>query len=453
MTYQQAISHLNSFINFERLPELYHDTREKDIDDFRKLLNLLGNPHFDYPTIHIAGTKGKGSTAAMLASVLKAAGYKVGLYTSPHLISVRERIRIDGRMISKHAFASFIKRIYTTISESNVHLRSAYRTVFEHLTAVAMLHFSRQKVDIAIFEAGLGGKLDSTIVLEPVLSILTSIGLDHTTILGNTISEISADKAHIIKPNVPVVSSQQTPEAMQQIIKRSSFTSSFLSVAPGHSEFNVLERSFKSQSLKTSRKWFNESTIKLNLAGRFQLENLSSVLESIEILKKIGFSISNEAIKEGLLKVRWLGRLQYIKGKPPLILDGSHNELALNVLLNAINELNGFNRLFVVFSAIQGKPVKQMLKMILKASETIFLTQLTFPKGMSLDDMYIIAQSEGINCRKCSDLKTAINQAKNQATPNDLILITGSLYLVGEVLRYQHRLPPPPIDGRIDDRV
>ncbi|NQU06065.1 MAG: bifunctional folylpolyglutamate synthase/dihydrofolate synthase, partial [Calditrichaeota bacterium] len=168
MTYQRAIAHLNSFINFERLPEPHFDTREKDIDDFRKMLHLLGNPHHDYPVIHIAGTKGKGSTSVMLSSILAAAGYKAGLYTSPHLVSVRERIRVNGCMVSKREFAVLIQKIARSISESDVNLRTAYRTVFEHLTAAAMLHFNRQKVDIGIFEAGLGGKLDATIVLNPI---------------------------------------------------------------------------------------------------------------------------------------------------------------------------------------------------------------------------------------------------------------------------------------------
>ncbi|MCF7810748.1 bifunctional folylpolyglutamate synthase/dihydrofolate synthase [bacterium] len=453
MTYQQAISHLNSFINFERLPELNYNTRDKDIDDFRNLLDLLGNPHFDYPTIHIAGTKGKGSTAAMLASVFQAAGYKVGLYTSPHLISVRERIRINGRMVSKQEFTLYIKQISDTLTKSDVNLRTAYRTVFEHLTAAAMLHFSRKKVDVAIFEAGLGGKLDSTIVLNPILSILTPIGLDHTAILGETISEITSDKAHIIKQSTPVVSSQQTPEAKSQIVKRSKSALSSLSFAPGRDEFEVIESNYKYQLVRTSRNWLNSSAIRINLAGQFQLDNLSTVLDSIEILRKSGFNINRQAILRGLLKVRWAGRLQYIKSKPPIILDGSHNELALGVLIDAVMKLNGFKGISVIFSAIRGKPAIQMLKMLSKISETIFLVPLSFPKALPLEELFSIAQSEGITCQKCNDINAAIDQAKNRADPNNTILITGSLYLVGEVLRYLRKIPPPPIDGRIDDRL
>lgn len=449
--YKEAIAYLNSFINFERLPDNRYDTRVSDLDRFRKLLHELGNPQSRYPSIHIAGTKGKGSTAVLISSILKSAGYKVGLFTSPHLITVRERIRVNGRMVSKPDFASLISRLYNTTKAARITEKVAYRTVFEHLTGSAFLYFAHRKVDVAVVETGLGGKLDATIVLNPIISILTPIGLDHTAILGETIAEIAADKAHIIKPGTDCVSARQGGEAKVEFLKRASSVSAQLIFAPGQDEFKPISSDFRSQKFITKRGWLGREELRLNLLGNFQLDNVSTVLTALQLLRRQGFRISAQPVRAGLSRVNWQGRLQYLRGKPPLIIDGSHNTLSMEVLLDSVRDLVPNRRLKVVFSAMKGKPVEEMLRMLSGYAEKLYLAPLAFPKGMSVDEMK--TEADGIECQTCASIPSALELAKREAAEEDIVLATGSLYLVGEVLRHMRGLPPPPADGRIDDRV
>jgi len=463
LDYQEAVGYLNSFINFERLPEPHFNTKVRDIERFRALLGDLGNPQNNYPIIHIAGTKGKGSTAAIVSSILRAAGYKVGLYTSPHLVTVRERLRIDGRIISKRDFASLINQIANVplISQSNNNV--AYRTVFEHLTAAALLWFARRNVDVAVIEAGLGGKLDATVVVNPVLSIITPIGLDHTDVLGDTISAIAADKAYIIKKDVPAVSAQQVADAKEELVERTEKVSTQLTFAPGQSEFKLLASSFKGQNIRSSRAWLGQGDIYFNLTGRFQLDNVSTALIAIEQLNKMRFNISPEAVRTGLKKIRWQGRMQYISGQPAIILDGSHNLLSMKVLLESLldpllcqvltPDTTTNLKYRVIFSAMRSKPVEGMLHLLGEIAEQVYVAPLTFPKGMSQDELFTSADSASVSVISCRDVPTAFEMARRDTGEGEILLATGSLYLVGEIMRYLKGIPAPPVDGRIDDFV
>ena len=455
MDYQEAIAYLNSFINFERLPEPRFNTTVRDLSRFRSQLRELGDPQADYPIIHIAGTKGKGSVAAILSSILQSAGYKVGLYTSPHLITVRERIRVNNRIVSKREFSSLINRIRVSKDHTISSQNQAYRTVFEHLTAAALLFFARRRVDVAVIEAGLGGKLDATVVVDPILSVITPIGLDHTAILGERISEIAADKAHIIKHNVPSVSATQEPDAAQELVKRAEGVSSTLIFAKGSTEFEVVSHDFTGQCLKCPEAsgWLGTEEIRLSLPGRYQLDNLSTALTCVESLKRNSFPITPEAVRTGLSKVKWTGRLQFVRKPFRMVLDGSHNTLAMRVLLDSLNDLVPGSKLRVIFSALRSKPVSGMLKILSSNAVKFYLVPLSFPKGMPVNDLSHHAEDGGLSFAVCNDVPAAIEQSVQETRKGEMILVTGSLYLVGEVLRFRRGYPIPPSDGRIDDFI
>ncbi|MDP8228030.1 MAG: folylpolyglutamate synthase/dihydrofolate synthase family protein [Candidatus Electryoneaceae bacterium] len=421
------------------MPDPHFHTREEDLDRFRLLLKNLGNPHRQYPIIHIAGTKGKGSTAVMLASILRVSGLKVGLYTSPHLITVRERIRVDGRMVTKQQFASLINRIRSGSNGMGDPEKIAYRTVFEHLTAAAFLHFSQMGADIAVVEAGLGGRLDATVVVDPILSILTPIGLDHTDILGDTMSQIAADKAHIIKPNIPVVSAEQHNDAIIEIRKRADKINAPLTIA--HNKHNGLS---------------------LPLRGYFQQNNLSTALTALKELEPMGLlddllcdAINPETVQRGLRNVRWLGRFQLIDDHPMIVLDGAHNDLAMRAIVEAITSSDGRypSEWRVVLSAMRGKPLPEMLKTLSGHCVKFYLAPIRFPKGLSADELERISRNTGVDATVYRDIPTAFEAARHETITNQLVLATGSLYLVGEILRHLRGLPLPPTDGKIDSRI
>ena len=461
MNYSNAISYLNGFINFERLPEQSFNTQHRDIERFSRLLTRLGNPQKQFPVVHIAGTKGKGSTAAILSAVLIAAGYKVGLYTSPHLITVRERVRVNNRMISKEEFAALIARIEAVLSTTGSDHHSTFRTVFEHLTAMAFLYFARRRVDLAIIETGLGGKLDATVVVNPILSILTPIGLDHTGILGENISQIAADKAHIIKSRVTAVSAPQGKEAGEQLGKRAESVSSRLVFAPGRAEFRKPGRdsdlliNYKKahQIFYTGRDWLGTDKFEVNLSGNFQLDNVSTVLTSIEELRSQGYRIQADDVRTGLEKVRLSGRFQALRTRPVMILDGAHNAISLRSLLEALSKFSSGQNVNVVFSSMRTKPTLQMLKMLSEAASKIYLAPITFPKSFSINELRDLSSGIKAYFAYCDNIPTAVDTALQETAPETIILATGSLYLVGEILRHLKRLPSPPIDGLIDDRI
>jgi len=453
MNYREAIAHLNSFINFERLPEPRFNTQIRDLDRFRELLDELGNPQSRYPIIHIAGTKGKGSTAAMISSILRAAGYRTGLYTSPHLVTVRERIRVDGRIIPKAEFASLIDYIGKTSTSSYPSNHPTYRTVFEYLTAAALLWFARKRVDFAVVEAGLGGKLDATVVVDPLLTVMTPIGLDHTTVLGGSVSAIAADKAHIIKSDVPAVSARQSAEARSQLVRRAGEVGTELTFAPGHTEFEPLSSGLHHQSFFAPRRSLGNDAIHLNLAGRFQLDNTSTVLTSIGKLVEAGFPVAPRAVQRGLSRVRLQGRMQLVRRKPSLVLDGSHNPMSIEALLESLSELIGNRSLHVIFSAMRSKPAGRMLELLSSVAANFYIAPISFPKGMTNGELRSEAEHLHLPHVICTDIPSAFDRACLEAGSNGLILATGSLYLAGEVIRHLRGLPPPYLDGRIDDRI
>jgi len=452
-SYAAAIDYLNTFIDFERLPEPRLQTEAGDITRFVGLLGQLGNPHLQYKVIHVVGTKGKGSTAALLASILRQAGYNVGLYTSPHLITVRERIIINARPISQKRFAEVMARIRDSFEISHLDKPLAFRTVFELLTAAGFVAFADAGVDFAIVEAGLGAKLDATIVVDPLITVVTPIGLDHVNVLGNTVTLITADKAHAIKPNGRAVSAPQIEEATTQLEARTAAMGATLRYAHGAAEFRIVKEDLRGSRVVALQEPFKGTEFSIPLAGGFQLTNLSTALEVVAWLRELGNKIPDTAVSAGVTKVRWPGRFQTFGSNPPIILDGAHNTIAIRAVVEAVNLLLPSREKVVVFSAIHGKPVVEMLHEIGQFASRIIVAPLKFPKGFTNDELLQAATTAGVTVECTTGIPEAIELAKSSISKDGTILITGSLYLIGEALRHLKGLPMPATNGGIDSAI
>ncbi len=380
---------------------------KKDLTNSLALSKHLNYPENKFKTIHIAGTNGKGSTSHMLASVLQEAGYKVGLYTSPHLKDFRERIRINGEVIRKIDVINFIKKNSEFLS---IHKLS----FFEMTVGLAFDCFAKQQVDIAIIEVGLGGRLDSTNIITPEVSVITNIGLDHTQFLGETLPEIAFEKAGIIKSNIPVVIGEFQKEVFPVFEKIAKDKSAPLFLASN----------------------FNTSNFLTDLKGTYQQHNLKTVVKTIEVLNDKGFSISEENLKKGLLNVKkntgFLGRWQILNQQPKVICDTGHNKEGLTYVLKQLQQ-EKFNKLHFVFGVVKDKDLKEILPMFPK-SATYYFCKPAIPRGLDALELQQKCTPYCLKGEIYSSVQEAYKDALKNAQNNDLIFIGGSTFVVAEVL-------------------
>lgn len=374
------------------------------LDRIRRLMRRVENPHLEFPVIHIGGTNGKGSVAAILAAVLKEAGYKVGLYTSPHLMRFNERIKVNGQEIPDEELKSIKLKVEEIQGDIDL-------TVFEKLTAIAFLYFAQQKVDIVIAEVGLGGRLDATNIAKSIISIITNIGIDHTEFLGEDEISIAKEKAGIIKKNVPVIIgnvSQKIASIFKNTAKEKSALIYFIETPKG---------------MPTG----------LSLKGGFQAENLALVLKTLELLEGRGYRISKKAIALGMKKVQWPGRLQIINSKPKIILDGAHNPLGAKALRESLKKMFKGRKFTLIFNALKTKDIFGIWKELMPIIDRCVFTKSSHPLSSNPWEIKekLITVSE-IESFVEEDFKNALDLAKKFSKP---ILITGSLFLVGDCLR------------------
>ncbi|MDP8230299.1 MAG: folylpolyglutamate synthase/dihydrofolate synthase family protein [Candidatus Gorgyraea atricola] len=404
MDYVAAIDYVDSFINFEKIPQ-YSYASSFNLDRMRALLGELGDPHQGLKIIHVAGSKGKGSTCAIIASILREAGYRVGLYTSPHLLDVRERIRVEGD-IEKKDFIRLIEKIDPSAEK----FRDQDLSFFEILTAAAFLYFKEKKVDFAILETGLGGRLDATNVTEPLACGITSISLEHTDKLGDNLAAIAKEKAGIIKKERPVFTVSQRKEVLD-VIKEV-----------------CREKDAKLYPVQT-RCLDTASVQGLSLLGKHQLENASL---AIAMVKFIDPKIGEETIKTALKKVDWPGRLQVLQKEPYVILDGAQNTASIKAVLSSIKELFDYKRLICVFGIMSDKDIKGVARELDNASDTVILTRPH--NDRAVDPVKLKENFQKAKTRVTSNTREALDAALVIAQKEDLVLVTGSLYLVGEAL-------------------
>ncbi|WP_435354918.1 bifunctional folylpolyglutamate synthase/dihydrofolate synthase [Emticicia sp. SJ17W-69] len=423
MTYKQTIEYLYSLL------PVFHRIGAKafkaDLSNTIKLCEYLGNPQNKFKSIHIAGTNGKGSTSHYIAAILQSAGYKTGLYTSPHLKDYTERFRINGKSIQKANIIAFVKKHKSIIEE----LKPSF---FELSVAIAFDYFAKQGVDIAVIEVGLGGRLDSTNVITPELSVITNIGFDHTDILGDTLSKIAFEKAGIIKPNVPVVVSERHIETDTVFKDKAKECKSPIFFAEDN--FQISEKGENNLKLiveainnNSDRKIFESQLI-----GKYQLKNLAGVLQAVEILKTLNYDISDYAIHKGISEVVTLtglkGRWQILSQQPLTICDTAHNEHGLSIVLKQISRLE-VKRKYFILGFVKDKNVEEILKLFPKDAEYVFCEADT-PRSMSTENLIEIAQLNNISGYSILNVNDALKKVNKLASKDDLIYIGGSTFVV-----------------------
>lgn len=397
------------------------------------ILQQLKNPQHQYATLHIAGTNGKGSSAAMLAAMLQAGGYRVGLYTSPHLIDFRERIRVQGAEISEKAVCELTESIRRLVD------RDGSLTFFEFTTALAFHYFYQQQVDIAVVEVGLGGRCDATNVLNPLGVLITGIGMDHEMHLGSTLHAIAREKAGIIHSQVPVVLGQMS-ESVRQTFEHVAQTNGAPLYRHGQ-EFSVF------QTTKNTFSYYGFTSefvnLQTNLLGCHQMHNAGNALALLEAATAQQFPLSFDAIKSGLQHVRWKGRLEVVQYNPMVILDGAHNPLGAQVLFDflqaQLHDACG-GKLIVVLGMMHDKQHAEFLRILCPLIDTVIVTQLQMSRSMTVDELQHVVPQDQMKLCMMSDPWKAYCKALEMATPADVICVTGSLFLVGEML--QHLTPP-----------
>ncbi len=387
------------------------------------LLKVFGNPHKRNRYIHIGGTNGKGSICIMLESILRKAGLKVGLYTSPHLVRFTERFRIDGKEIPKESVVELVRSLISIMDPSDP------PTFFELTTAMAILYFDMEDVDISIMEVGMGGRLDATNIIRPELSIITNISMEHRQFLGNTTTQIAREKAGIIKRGVELVTG----------VKQRHIRELFKDMCKSRgSRMYLLGRDFRYRSTKRGFSyygiWEDLKDMELSLEGRFQRPNAAIAIAASEILKSKGYGIEADHIRDGLKDCIWPGRMQIVSKEPLIILDGAHNPAAMKALINSLRNIPS-ERIITVIGIMDDKDIKGILSAIIPISSHIIFTRAKYFRAMDPHRLKEIAQRlKRGNYEVISEVKGAINRAKEYANREDVILITGSLFIIGEAL-------------------
>ncbi|MGN6728087.1 MAG: bifunctional folylpolyglutamate synthase/dihydrofolate synthase [Tepidisphaeraceae bacterium] len=427
---------LATLADFEKLRIVRYNSDNFDLDRMRGLLKKIGNPQEKFRSVHVAGTKGKGSTSSMIASMLRACGYKVGLYTSPHLIDLRERIVINGEMIPAADFARIIKTIEPLIQKSK-----PMPSYFDVLTAVAFKHFAEQKVDIAVIETGLGGRLDSTNVIKPEVTAITSISKDHMQQLGHTLAKIAEEKAGIFKPGVPAVTVLQDPSVEPVLQRVAQKVGAPLDVCGKTIEFSYRFESSRMLG-RHNRVCLTTQTSKFEhlavpLFGEHQAINCGLALAVIDKLKGRGIPIDDDKAMEGLAQTTIEGRMEVVNQTPKVIVDGAHNAASIDAMMRAIGQHIPYDSMIVIFGCCGDKDVDGMLERITSGADKVIFTKVNNIRSADPHELaarYI--EVYGKMAQVADTLEEALSIANRAVTKEDLICITGSFYLVGEAKKH-----------------
>ena len=398
-------------------------------------MHRLGDPHLAAKTVHIAGTKGKGSTAAMIAQALTVSGYKTALYTSPHLQNLRERIRVDGDLISQDEFAALMTELKPYLEAISHDPLYQPLTFFEALTVVAFVHFKQKQVDFQVLEVGLGGRLDATNVAKPEVCVITALSLDHTEVLGDSLEKIAWEKAGIIKPGCTVVVSPQPEEAASVVSNVCHRQGANLIMVGKDVTWHKVNNSLHQQSIAVQGK-MGLHQINIPLLGDYQLENAATAVAALEILASLGFNITAESIAQGLVQVKWPGRFQILHHQPIVLVDGAHNVASTRRLVESVKAYFHFDQIFLIFGVSCDKDIRGIVKELLPLSPQVILTRASHPRAASPSAVASEFASQGIETKITENISQALSQALSLANKNDLICVTGSLFIVAEALEY-----------------
>jgi dihydrofolate synthase/folylpolyglutamate synthase len=438
MTYREAIRYLESFIDYEKRPDFDY-SGAMNLSRAHALLDGLGNPHRSFKSIHVAGTKGKGSTCAFVYSMLKDSGIKAGLYTSPHLVDFKERIRISSprdRSIDEAEIAALVGRIRPFLDNFSKSSKFGPPSFFEVYTALAFLFFSIKKIEIAVIETGMGGRLDATNVIDPIATGISPISYDHMDKLGKTIESITKEKCGIIKEGSTVVSAEQDPRALAVINKVSAEKKAKLYIVGKDITYEPIAADTEGQAFNVRGIHGEYALLRTPLLGKHQAANAAAAIGLVESLRAHGIVICSHNITSGIRNVNWPGRLQVLRRDPLVVLDGAQNEASARALKEAVAELFRYKKLFLVFGVSSGKDIAGIAENIFPQADRIFLTRAATPRAIMPEAVRRDHPRYEKKYTATLNVREAVELAIREAAPDDMILITGSLFVVGEALQY-----------------
>ena len=425
--YNKALDYIYSFVDYSLKHASELAKAEFNLDRMRDLMHLLGDPQNDYPIIHIAGSKGKGSTAAFTASALRAADYRVGLYTSPHLQDFTERMQINGVPIPQDEFAALVEEIKPSVAQV------PFITTFELTTALAFLYFSRQKITAAVIEVGLGGRLDATNIVTPLVSVITSLSLEHTAVLGNTLTEIAREKAGIVKEGHPFVSAPQKPEAASVLDLAAEEHNVPLTLVGRDLMYKVKKKTIDGQMLEVWMRNGPKMKLSIPLLGDHQVENAVTAYAALIAARQEGLVFNAAQLKQGFAETKWPGRFEIWREKPPIVLDSAHNPDSFAKLRQTLDEYFPEWPVILIFGVSEDKNVADMLKELASRLEKVLLTKSVHPRAVEVQKLVGFAEQAGVACEAVEPVEEAVARALDIAGDQALVLSAGSIFLTAAV--------------------
>lgn len=426
-SYQTSLDFLYSFVDYSLTRHLRYSPEKFNLDRMHNFMRMLGNPHLKYPTIHVAGTKGKGSICAMISSIMVASGLKVGLYTSPHLQEYTERIKINGKDISKRNFISLVESLKPHI------IRIKNLSTFEITTAMAFQYFLDESVDLAVIEVGLGGRLDATNVVNPILAVISSISKDHIKILGNSLSKIAFEKAGIIKENVAVVVSKQKPHVKTFLGKVAIQRNSPFIYCNDLISSNLIKQNARGQDFLIQEKNGHSLKIHLPLIGDHQIQNAMTAFSAIRRISRQGFQITDQDIQKGFSNVKWPGRCEILATKPLLMVDCAHNTDSMQKLIHTIKTTFPGKKIIALFGASEDKDIIGMLRSLLPAVNVVIAAQSIHPRAMDAEKIKNLIEKLGYKGFCYHSLNESLAKAVQMWDDSSIIIVTGSIFIAAAV--------------------
>ncbi len=429
LAYNQALDYIYSFVDYSLKHASELAKAHFDLDRMRAFLAFLGHPERRYPVIHIAGTKGKGSVAALCAGALHAAGYRTGLYTSPHLQDFAERIQVDRTPIPHADLAALVEEIKPSIAQV------PYLTTFEITTALGFLYFARRNVDAAVIEVGLGGRLDATNVVTPLVSVITSLSYDHTAVLGDTLAQIAAEKGGIIKPGRPVVSAPQAEEALDVIRRLCAERDAPLTLVGRDIHYESLGHSLDGQSLRIRTQAGEALEVRIPLLGAHQVVNAAVAATALWTARREGLSVGDGAIRAGFAATEWPGRFEVVRREPPVVLDSAHNVDSARKLAETVNEYFAGWPVVLIVGASEDKDIAQMLRVWKSHLDLrkVIATRAAHPRALEPEELLRRAAQAGVEGEAVMPVEAALARALEVAGDSALVLSAGSIFVTAAV--------------------